>query len=422
MLYTAAFFYVLIFWYVGYKNPRVPLMLIIALSPFQNDMSGGGPLRFSMAEINMLLTVPLLLFTKRRSLTLGPYGPSIIFYLLVSLGCTLINWRYTSLICLVQMVLYLVIGVLIFYALPRSEADYRFALDGLMVVTVAMAGTVLAKRTGYVWGLHKNGVGSSLGAALIVCTELWFASSGRRRKVLSGALVIIAGGLFFTLSRGAWLGAIVGIGILIALRREFKLLLRLNLVLVPLIAICWAHLPESSKDYATGFSSDNFNIKMRFKSVDIARELFDASPWIGNGVGLRKEYDATNLIWCTLAETGVIGLFALLLMHEEVLRITWKTQKNLDRRSVLYSGVALGGALVFSRFIHGMVDHYWGRGPNTVVWAAVGMALYGYNAKRKALLAAHRRALMQQSLLNAPEEPESLEEPIPEVAPALLTN
>jgi len=282
---------------------------------------------------------------------------------------------------------------------------------------VAMAGTVLAKRTGYVWGLHKNGVGSSLAAALIVCTEMWFAAAGKRKRLLSGAFIIIAGGLFFTLSRGAWLGAIVGMAILIALRGQFRLLFHMNLVLLPLIAICWAHLPDVSKEYTTGFSQDNFNIKMRYKSVDYARELFDTSPFIGCGVGLRKEYDATNLIWCTLAETGVVGLLALLIMHAEILRMTWKTQRTLHRASVLYSGVALGAALVFSRFLHGMVDHYWGRGSNSVVWSAIGMALYGYHAKRKSILLARREASHRAASLAEP-----IEQPTGAAYPALLTN
>jgi len=424
MLYIAAAIYAAVFWIVGYNNPRIPLLLIVAMAPLQNDVSGGGPLRFSIAEINVLLTVPLLLLGKRRPLTLGPFGRGIICYLLVSLCCTLVNWRLTSLICLVQMVLYLVVAVLVFYALPRSEKDYRLALDGLIVMCVALAATVLVKRSGYVWNLHKNGVGSSLAAGLIVCTELWFAAEGRRKHILSGSFVIMAAGLFFTLSRGAWLGSLVGIGILIALRGQFRLLFRLSLVLVPLIAICWAHLPDSSKEYATGFNSaDNFNIKMRYKSVDYARELFLSSPIIGCGVGLRKEYDATNLIWCTLAETGVVGLLALLFLHAEILRITWKTQKSLNRSSTLYSGVALGGALVFSRFIHGMVDHYWGRGPNTVVWAAIGMALYACHAKRRYMFRARREAREQAASLEEQEASleEPVEQPIAEARPALLT-
>jgi hypothetical protein len=386
--------YAVVFWILGYKNPRIPLLLIFATAPIQNDISGGGPMRFSITEINILLTVPLLLFCRRRALSLGPLTGGIACFLLVSLGCSLVNWRSSTLICLIQMVLYLVVAVLVFYARPRDEMDYRLALDGLIVMGVALGGSVLVMRSGYVWHLNKNGAGSSLAAAMIVCTEMWFASKGRRRRWLTGALVIIAGGLFFTLSRGAWLGSLIGVAILIAMRREFRLLFKFVLVFVPLVAICWANLPQKSRDYATGFDSgEHFNIEMRYKSADYAEMLYHSSPIIGRGVGLRKEYDATNLVLCTLAETGVVGLAALIILHLNILRVTWKTQKGLKRDSLLYSGVALGAALVFSRMFHGMVDHYWGRGSNTCVWSAVGMALYGYNAKKRYRLLARREAM-----------------------------
>jgi hypothetical protein len=134
-------------------------------------------------------------------------------------------------------------------------------------------------------------------------------------------------------------------------------------------------------------------------------------------VGLRKEYDATNLVLCTLAETGVVGLLALILLHINILNVTWKTQKNLRRNSLLYSGVARGGALVFSRLLHGMVDHYWGRGSNTCVWSAVGMALYGYYAKRRYRLLARREAMERARSLEA-----AIEEPVEGtgVVPVLL--
>lgn len=418
-LYLIGALYAAIFWAVCYKRPRIALLLIFATAPLQNDISGGGPLRFSITEINILLTVPLLLLRKRRRLTLGPLTSGIAVFLLVSLGCTLLHWRSTSLICLIQMVLYLVVAVLEFYALARDETDYRLALDGLIVMAVALGASVLVMRSGYVWHLNKNGAGSSLAAALIVCTEMWFAAVARpkRKRLLSIALIIIAGGLFFTLSRGAWLGSLVGCAILIALRGQFRLLFKLSMVFVPLVAICWAHLPQSSRDYATGFDSgDHFNIKMRYKSIAYAEELFQSSPIFGWGVGLRKEYDATNLVLCTLAETGVVGLLALIYLHAEILRVTWKTQKNLRRSSMLYSGVALGGALVFSRMCHGMVDHYWGRGSNTCVWSAVGMALYGYHAKRRAALLARREAMRKAAALEQPAE-----QPVPTGA-ALLTH
>ena len=60
------------------------------------------------------------------------------------------------------MGLYLIVAVIVFSALPRNETDFRLALNGLIFVSVIMASAVVIKRSGYVWGLHKNGVGASL--------------------------------------------------------------------------------------------------------------------------------------------------------------------------------------------------------------------------------------------------------------------
>ena len=43
-----------------------------------------------------------------------------------------------------------------------------------------------------------------------------------------------------------------------------------------------------------------------------------------------------------------------------------------------FSLAVLGGALTAGKRAHGMVDHYWGRGPLMMAWAAVGMSLRMY--------------------------------------------
>ena len=264
-----------------------------------------------------------------------------------------------------------------------------------------LAVAVLVTHSGYVLNLHKNGVGGSLSCAVIVATELWLAApTSRRRMIMGWVLATLVAGLFFTLSRGGWVGAGVGIILILAMRREFRTLVKVLVAFVPLICICWFLLPEKSKDYTTGLSAKNENIQMRYNSVEFARENFDQNPYLGVGVGLRKEYDATNLFWLMLAETGVPGAATFVLLQFAVVRMVWKTQKRLSRNDPLYSAVAIGGALMLGRFIHGMVDHYWSRGAITIAWAGAGMATYGYLVvrQRDARERARRRAEMQMAL------------------------
>ena len=48
-----------------------------------------------------------------------------------------------------------------------------------------------------------------------------------------------------------------------------------------------------------------------------------------------------------------------------------------------YSALVLAVALTTGRLAHGMVDHYWSRGPVTVAWAAVGMATLVHAQSRR---------------------------------------
>ena len=386
MIYFAACAYVLLFWVVGWRWPKFALLAIFATAPFQYDISTGGPVRFSIAELNLLLTVPLLLI--RRPLVFGPTIWPMAGYFGVALVSSAAHWRSTALVSLVQMALYLLVAVAVFTSLVKDARDYRYPLMGCVGVGVFLSMAVIVTRSGFVLDLHKNGVGSSLAGSVIVGSELWFAErNAAKRNVLAGMLVVMIAGLFFTLSRGAWMGAFAGLAALLTLRREFRLLLRLTIIMVPLIAICWRLLPTQSQEYATGFSRENYNIRLRLDSIAFAREQFSGSPLFGVGVGLRKEYDATNLFWLTLAETGVPGLAALLLVHGTFVSMVWKTHKYLAHTDIVFSLVALGGALIVSKFIHGMVDHYWSRGPIMVAWASAGMATHGYFITRRRIAA-----------------------------------
>lgn len=378
MIYLAAVIYAVIFWMVTLRRPGVALALIFALAPFQNDLSGGGPVKFSIAEINLLLSVPVLLMRAPR-LVIGPVLLPMALYLAVCVASSMLHWRSTTLVSMVQIALYMLVAVAIFASLPHEAGDFKLGFHGLICVGVFLGMVLAITRSQYVFGLHKNGIGASLSCALLVALEMWFAAEpGQRRRWLGGALAVIGAGLLVSLSRGAWLGAFCGVGVLLTLRRQFALFARAALVLVPVITIAWQFLPKESRETATGFDRSRRNIEARFQSIEIARQYFQKDPLLGSGVGLRKEFDATNIVWVTLAETGVLGLGALTLIHLTFLRMVWRAQKLVMREDELFSLLALGAALVVSRLAHGLVDHYWSRGAIMIAWAAAGMATFAY--------------------------------------------
>jgi O-antigen ligase len=202
---------------------------------------------------------------------------------------------------------------------------------------------------------------------------LWIAEPrGRRRTWLLMVLVFLAVGLLMSLSRGGWAGAICGMAFLFVLYGRWRVLLNLATVIVPVIAIGWILLPESSKEYATDLSGGT-----RLASWQDAMAWFMSSPILGVGVGLRKKYDATNIIASTLAETGVTGLLAFAAIHVVFYRMIWKARRRLPVSGGGVMLLGLGGALVLCQFVHGCVDHYWSRAL-LIIWSSAGMATFAH--------------------------------------------
>jgi hypothetical protein len=381
---VAAVVYAGLFLSLAWRWPQIALAMIFALAPFQNDLSGGGPVRFSIAEINLFLTLPVFLtrtIMLRRRIPIGPITLPVAFYFAVCLFSSVHSWRATSLVSLIQMFLYMVAATTVFSCFFNKPRDLVVPLYALVCVGSGVSlAMMIAPR---LLNLNKNGVGASLACAVVVCAELWFvAKSVRRRAILVAAMLTITAGLIFSLSRGSWMAAITGLAVVAGLRRQFDLLLKMALLMLPGIAIFWSLLPAESREYATGFSKDRYNIQMRYESLESAGRLFHAHPMTGVGVGLRKEYDATNVIMLTLAETGAPGLATFLLIYVAVIILVVRTQRCFARDDPLYSLVALGGALALGRLAHGLVDHYWSRGAIMMAWASVGMTVAAYYTAR----------------------------------------
>lgn len=375
--------YAVAFWLVAWSAPHLALAFVFCSAPFQQDLSGGSAAKFSIAEINLLLTLPILLLRsllRLRIPSLGPIGIPVLLYLLLSLGSSLQNWQGLAAIrALVQMGVYLVAAVMLFASFARREEDLLKVLGAFVYVGVFLAFMVLATQQNYVLGLHKNGIGASLACALVVTLELWFAAeAGKRKQFLLLALAVMAGALVLTLSRGAWVGALGGLATITVLRRQFSLLLRAGVVLAIVAPLCWQLVPQEQRVYAFDFDRKRFNIRTRHANAEAAKRQFLTRPLTGVGVGLRKSLDATNVFWFTLAETGILGLGAFLLIHAVFFWMLWRAQGAFSRSDPLYSLLAVGGALVLSKLLHGMVDHYWSRGHLLLAWSSAGMATAAY--------------------------------------------
>ena len=376
--------YAVIFWMVAACSSRWALLLIFAVTPFQNDVSGGaGPLKFSLTEVNLLLCLPVLLFKARR-LRFGPTFLPACLYLGACLCSALGQWRPSTAQSLVQAGMFTVALVVVFASLARDAEDYRLAINGLIVVAVALAGAVFVSGSSYVFGLHKNGVGASLASAFVVALEMRLrARSGWARTFYGLACLIISFGCLITVSRGAWLTAITGSLVVLVMHGRVGLILKSAAVAIPLLTVGWWLLPQSSREYAVGFGQERTNIQLRYEAIDYAEKLFAANPIQGAGMGLRKDYDATNVVLLCLAETGVLGLLTFLGLNAAVICMVWRPQRLVSPSSLDASLLVLAPALIVGKFMHGLVDHYWSRGSLSTAWAIVGMATFVIVAERR---------------------------------------
>ena len=312
-----------------------------------------------------------------RQRVANPMAPAIWAYFLVCLLSTLVHWTgRDAIVSIGQMALYLILAVKFFSCFTTDRRQIFTAMYGLIASTTFVALVIIALRRDAVFGVHKNATGTFLSYTVIMLAELWLlAASGRRpRKWLNILLAINVAGLVMSTSRGAWLGSVMGLTLLMLCRRQFGLFMRAACVMIPAILACWFLMPQSQRDYAMHFGGDARNIESRVDTISFFAHEFIRSPVIGVGVGLRKEHDSTNVIMSTLAETGVLGLIAFLAIQVSFFWAVFRAMRWVQRSDPDFSILVVGAALVLCLFCHGTVDHYWSR-TQLPVWGMAGAAI-----------------------------------------------
>lgn len=377
---TAAVIYCAGYMLLTWFRPELALFLMFAAAPFPYDL-GGGPVKMALAEINLVLAAPVLFVRSlagRRRFVRNPIKWPILAYFGVCVISSVIHGVTSEgIVSMAQMAVYMIVAVFVFSSCVGELRLFYAAFYGLLFSTALLA--VLARESSRL-SIHKNNIGTSLAYAVIVCGDLWFAEPVRNRKRLLTILgCLLIAGLVLSLSRGAWIGAAAGLTVIALLRRQFKLLLPYVLLAAMVIAVCWQLLPKNDQEYATALGTGAYNVKARLVSIEFAMGFFQKSPLLGVGVGLRKQYDATNVIVSTLAETGVAGLAAFLSILITFWIAIWKAHRRLAPGDPLFSLLAIGLAMMTCQFLHGCVDHYWSRSL-LVPWAAAGMAIYARSA------------------------------------------
>jgi putative inorganic carbon (HCO3(-)) transporter len=111
-------------------------------------------------------------------------------------------------------------------------------------------------------------------SAFVVCFG-W-----RKHKWVVPLGLLIIGPLILSQTRNAWLGAVVGIVVVMALHKRPR---ALALLLVVILAVYFLSPPIVKKRLQSGFDSDDPNTRNRIELFETALRLMRSNPWSGVG-------------------------------------------------------------------------------------------------------------------------------------------
>ena len=260
---------------------------------------------------------------------------------------------------------------------------------------------------------QPNPFGGFLGLTLPIALSLaiwawgeFLRGQGGRRAPLGWSLFyttatgVIVAGLLASWSRGAWLGAAVGVMIVLVLRsRTAAMLTGVAALLVLGVILLGAFSPEvipepvaaRMQDIPAYFgltdvlseplTDDNFSVVERVAHWVAAQRMWELAPWLGVGPGnyavryaevrLPKWEEplghAHNIYLNVLGETGLVGLAAYVALLVTVIVWTWRRlreaagQASADSR--WYAALAVGVLGVMGHLcVHNTVDNLFVQG------------------------------------------------------------
>jgi len=375
---------------LAYRKPTHWLAVAFAAGILPQSLLGDSSSVFvAFSDVMAALMIVVLVFyaaVGRSRPTLGPLKLPLLLFLSVVLLASLANWRGSdAVVSLGRYVEFTLCTTLIFAAFIKTPVEMERCFLLLLVTETllglaAVIGFAAGARSGlYILGMHKNAIGPSLacGVGLVYLRSTDIAP--RFKPWILGAFALSLIGTILSLSRGAWTAATVACLLVLALRRDLRGVGVMAALAVPIFIVCWSVLPSDSAEYAGNLSLHAGTMQIRLDHQAAALDLWKAHPFLGTGVGLRKEADPENVYVLTLAEMGAVGLAAFLFLLGSVYALLWRLCRSLSPRALGSSQVGrilLCCVGVFTvPTVHGAVDAYWRRGVVFLAWAAAGLCV-----------------------------------------------
>lgn len=255
------------------------------------------------------------------------------------------------------------------------------------------------------------GIVLPVGASLTIAAAfaVWDAPRSARNwawlALVTATTALIAAGLLASWSRGGWFAAAAAGVAVVALRSRRAALTLLVAAAAVVVAILLGNvtpgaIPEPVmarvRDVPAYFGAgdmlnqevndDNFAIIERLAHWEAARRMFDSAPLLGVGPGnYAANYadfrlllwpealgHAHNVYWNTLAESGVLGLAAFLMLWVVTALWCWRVVRKSLSSFTAALGVGVLGVLVHLA-VHNLVDNLFVQGiyVQVALWLAL---------------------------------------------------
>ena len=276
-----------------------------------------------------------------------------------------------------------VIFPVVFASLPGSVRIVEKGLIWFLAATAVLGVALLfvfatnpaARQAGtYLPGLGKNPAGSYEAFGLVIAYAL-FLLRRRLRWLLVLVVLLDGAALVASASRGAMLGAAAGILVVsLIMRRGATAAVMVVLILTAGYFVVIAPGEAAKTAHAGAYSSSTLRLQLWRAALHIIRQ----HPFLGVGGGSYYDIrdgqpDPNNMLLRAWAETGIIGLLALmyLLVAYSQMVARWRRHPNRDA-----AGLAAACAGVFMvQLMHSQVDVSWVRGLGSMMFASLGLTI-----------------------------------------------
>ncbi|WP_455919274.1 O-antigen ligase family protein [Priestia megaterium] len=372
-------------------KPEYFLFFLLASTAIPHSIISAG-IKVSFSDIYLVIGfVSLLIINKFKFNFPKTYFSIAITYVVLStLSLIWADEATKGISRLFQYFEFMIVTVFVFYNIKTTYYRkmlnwYVFISTILGIIAIIFYITQGGQGPVYMLGFHKNALGTVLGTSISLIMGLYLLSRQEQlggKKIYLLCLIINMVGLVMSMSRGALIGSVAAIFILLFFMGKTKQIF----ILVPLLTICislYLYLAPSYLERATAF--DKFSSAYsRVTIYDDAVRKIKEHPLIGEGVGNYfieipmihfSQDDPNNVFLLNLVELGLIGLVIfivlLLCIFTYAIANNRKHKYNYEIRTM--NAIFISGFV--ARLVHIQVDVSWVRGIGIFMFAMVGMML-----------------------------------------------